>query len=67
LSAVAEERPLLCLVDDAHWLDDASSQVLGFVARRLLAESVATVFAVREAGNIRAFDGLPELPLVLQG
>jgi DNA-binding CsgD family transcriptional regulator len=63
LSAVAEERPLLCLVDDAHWLDDASSQVLGFVARRLLAESVATVFAVREAGNIRAFDGLPELPL----
>ena len=48
LSAVAEERPLLCLVDDAQWLDAASSQVLGFVARRLLAESVAIVFAVRE-------------------
>ena len=48
LSAVAEERPLLCLVDDAQWLDGASNQVLGFVARRLLAESVAIVFAIRE-------------------
>ena len=51
LSAVAEERPLLCLVDDAQWLDGASDQVLGFVARRLLAESVAIVFAVREPGD----------------
>ena len=48
LSAVAEERPLLCVVDDAQWLDGASDQVLGFVARRLLAESVAIVFAIRE-------------------
>ena len=62
LSAVAEERPLLCLLDDAHWLDDASGQVLGFVARRLLAESVATIFAAREPAT-RWLDGLPKLPL----
>src|SRR3712207_2627820 len=48
LSAVAEERPLLCLVEDAQWLDAASSQLLGVVARRVLAESVAIVIAVRE-------------------
>ena len=48
LSAVAEERPLLCLVEDAQWLDAASSQVLGLVARRVRAESVAIVVAVRE-------------------
>jgi hypothetical protein len=47
LSAVAEERPLLCLVDDAQWLDDASAQVLAFVARRVMAESVAILFAAR--------------------
>ena len=49
LAEVAEEQPLLCFVDDAQWLDDASRQVLGFVARRLLAEPVAIVFAVRDA------------------
>ena len=63
LSAVAEERPLLCILDDAQWLDGASSQVLGFVGRRLLAESVAIVVAVREPDTRRTFDGLPELPL----
>jgi DNA-binding CsgD family transcriptional regulator len=63
LSAVAEERPLICLVDDAQWLDDASGQVLGFVARRLLAESVAMVFAVRDPSSRREFEGLSELPL----
>jgi DNA-binding CsgD family transcriptional regulator len=63
LSAVAEERPLLCLVDDAQWLDAASGEVLGFVGRRLVAESVAIVFAVRQPGHRRDFDGLPELQL----
>jgi DNA-binding CsgD family transcriptional regulator len=63
LSAVAEERPLLCLVEDAQWLDAASGQVFGFVARRVLAESVAILVAVREPAGGRDFAGLPELPL----
>jgi hypothetical protein len=63
LSNVAEERPLLCLVEDAQWLDAASSQILGFVARRVLAESVAIVVAVREPATGRDFDDLPELRL----
>jgi DNA-binding CsgD family transcriptional regulator len=63
LAEVAEERPLLCLVDDAQWLDTASSQVLGFVARRLLAESVALVFGVRDPTDERELEGLPTLPL----
>src|ERR671910_681658 len=46
LSEVAEEQPLVCVVDDAQWLDRASAQVLGFVARRILAESVAMGFPV---------------------
>jgi DNA-binding CsgD family transcriptional regulator len=60
LAVVAEERPLVCLVDDAHWLDRASAQALAFVARRLLAESVALVFTVRAPGE-HEFAGLPEL------
>ncbi len=63
LADVADERPLICLVDDAQWLDGVSGQVLGFVARRLLAESVAIVFAVREPSDEPALIGLPELPL----
>jgi len=59
LSEVAEERPLLCVVDDAQWLDVASAQVLVFAARRLLAEPVGLVFAAREPGE--QFRGLAEL------
>jgi DNA-binding CsgD family transcriptional regulator len=49
-SELADERPLLCVVDDAQWLDHASALTLAFVARRLLAEQVGIVFATREAG-----------------
>ena len=63
LSEAAGERPLLCVVDDAQWLDDASAVAIAFVARRLAAESVAIVFAVREIG--RELQGLTEL--VIEG
>jgi DNA-binding CsgD family transcriptional regulator len=61
LSDVAEEQPLVCVVDDAQWLDQASAQALAFVARRLAAESVVLVFAVREPAAERHLSGLPEL------
>jgi DNA-binding CsgD family transcriptional regulator len=63
LSEVAAERPLMCFVDDAQWLDGATRQVLGFVARRLMAESVGIVFGVREPGHERDLVRLPELLL----
>jgi DNA-binding CsgD family transcriptional regulator len=59
LSEAAEQRPLLCVIDDAQWLDRASARALAFVARRLLAESVVMLFAAREPGE--EFAGLPEL------
>jgi DNA-binding CsgD family transcriptional regulator len=63
LAEMGEAQPLVCLVDDLQWLDDASRQVLGFVARRLLAEPVAMVFAVREPSDEPDVAGLPELRL----
>jgi DNA-binding CsgD family transcriptional regulator len=67
LADVAEEQPLVCVVDDAQWLDQASAQALAFVARRLLAEPVALVFAARtsgpEQGLKQGLQGLPELPV----
>jgi DNA-binding CsgD family transcriptional regulator len=59
LSEAAEERPLLCVIDDAQWLDQASALTLAFVARRLMAEPVGIVFAAREPGE--ELRGLPEL------
>jgi DNA-binding CsgD family transcriptional regulator len=59
LAEVAEEQPLLCVVDDAQWLDIASARTLAFVARRLFAEKVALVFATRELSD--ELWGLPDL------
>src|SRR5215471_10986733 len=59
LAEAAQKQPLLCVIDDAQWLDRASAQALGVVARRLLAEPVALVVAAREPGE--EFRGLPEL------
>jgi tetratricopeptide (TPR) repeat protein len=61
LSEVAGERPLVCVVDDAHWLDRASAQALTFVARHLAARPAAVVFAVREPGHEQDLTGLAEL------
>ena len=68
MAEVAEETPLVCLVDDAQWLDEASAQVLAFVARRVSAERVALLFGLRDAGtgavggeDGQPFAGLPAL------
>lgn len=64
LAAGAEERPLICVIDDAQWLDQESTRVLAFVARRLLAESVACVFAARTS---EVAEQLTELPTMEVG
>ena len=62
LTAAAEERLVVCLVDDAHWLDDATADALLFCARRIEADRVAMVFAVRDGVASRLdSQGLPEL------
>src|SRR5438128_3063533 len=61
LADAAEEQPLLCVVDDAQWLDRVSAQTLAFVARRLLAERIGLVFALRESADEHELERLPEL------
>ena len=61
LAEVAAERPLICVIDDAHWLDRASAQVLGFVARHLAGVPLTVVFAVRQPDGEQDLAGLPEL------
>ncbi|MGB8942674.1 MAG: ATP-binding protein, partial [Streptomyces sp.] len=61
LATAASQRPVLCLVDDAHWMDAASAQALTFLARRVAAEPIAMVFAARDVGTLRGLDELPGL------
>ncbi|MFG1813323.1 helix-turn-helix transcriptional regulator [Kribbella sp. NPDC049174] len=61
LSAVSDSRPLLCVIDDAQWLDQASAQTLTFVGRRLFADRIGVVFAVREPVTGPEWRGFPEL------
>ena len=61
LADVAREQPLVCVVDDAQWLDRASAQALAFVARHLVTGPVAVVFAARPSGAERDLAGLAEL------
>ncbi|MCS5718753.1 AAA family ATPase [Herbiconiux sp. CPCC 205763] len=61
LSEASRSTPILCLVDDAQWLDEASAQVLGFVARRLGFEPVGMVFALRAPSSTALFDGVPPI------
>ena len=64
LAEAAEDQPLLCLIDDAHWLDEASADALVFVARRIEAEGIVMLLSARER-DVRRFEarGLPELRL----
>jgi DNA-binding CsgD family transcriptional regulator len=61
LARAAEAQPLLCIVDDAHWLDPESAQVLGFVARRLCADRVGFIAGVGEPAALRVFEQFPTI------
>ena len=63
LSDLATERPIVCVVDDAQWLDQASAQALAFVARHLAAAPAAVIFAVRSPADEQGLAGLPEFQL----
>jgi len=63
LALIADEQPLVCIVDDAQWLDQASAQILGFVGRRILAERIALVCAARTGIGDDVLAGLPELSI----
>ena len=63
LSDLARERPLVCVVDDAQWLDQASAQALAFVARHLAAAPAAVIFALRQPADDHGLGGLPEFQL----
>ncbi|MCB2004956.1 MAG: AAA family ATPase [Rhodoferax sp.] len=63
LSGAADEQPTACVVDDAHWLDHASAQVLAFVARRVAGEPIAMLFGARDDNPLVGLTGLPELVL----
>jgi DNA-binding CsgD family transcriptional regulator len=61
LNDLSRSRPLICLIDDAHWLDPESAQVLAFVARRLQNERILMLFAARDQPEDSVFSGIPEL------
>jgi DNA-binding CsgD family transcriptional regulator len=63
MAAFADERPVLCVIDDAQWLDRVSVQTIAFVARRLLAEPIVLVVALRDSADDGDWAGLPELEL----
>ena len=63
LALIADEQPLVCIVDDAQWLDQASAQTLSFVGRRILAERIALLLAARTGISDDVLAGLPELSI----
>ena len=67
LNDLSRVRPLVCLIDDAHWLDPESAQVLAFVARRLQNERILMVFAARDQPQAGVFSGIPELAVQALG